>query len=132
MLIVIGQVSTLIRITLSIMEDFDSLKSLSGARLLVSYLEVALSIAVLVLASVTTIALFRKLSIFPSLWKLQYSVVVLFPFIEAALIARGLGVSVESLIDAETVGSSIGKAIGVALWWWYMNVSVRVRNTFVN
>jgi hypothetical protein len=56
----------------------------------------------------------------------------LVPILDGALASALLNVSLYSIIDAQVGAQIVGTAIAVVLWTWYLRVSVRVRNTFVN
>ena len=76
--------------------------------------------------------MFRKLRLFPTLWIYQGVAAVLLPILDGAVVSAFLNVSLYSIVDATAGAQIVGTAIAVTLWTWYLRVSVRVRNTFVN
>lgn len=76
--------------------------------------------------------MFRRLRSFPTLWIYQGIAAVLVPILDGVLVSVLLGVPLDGVIDAQSWGQIIATAIALVLWSWYLRVSVRVNNTFVN
>ena len=133
-LMVIGQVGGVLRFLKSIMDDIDLFKTpnVTSDGEVAIYVELALNVAVLALVVVTTVMMFRKSRWFPSLWIWQGAAAVSLPFVDAILVANILKIQVSQVLDEKTIGQAIGSAIAVGIWIWYLRVSMRVRNTFVN
>ncbi|MBM3646116.1 MAG: DUF2569 family protein [Alphaproteobacteria bacterium] len=128
-LFVIGQVLGLFRGLASLLE---TVRLYDKADPKLVNVEVAMMVALLAFSVYVTIALFRKWRSFPVLWIYQGLAVVLFYWLAALILSGMMNVSFAKFVDEAEIGRSIGTAIGVALWAWYLRVSVRVRNTFVN
>ncbi len=133
-LMMIGQVGGILRVLKSVVDDIELFKTpnLTSDGELAIYVELALNVALLALVVVTTVRMLRKSRSFPSLWMCQGAAAILLPFVDAALVASILKIEVSQVLDEKTIAQTIGSAIAVGLWIWYLKVSVRVRNTFVN
>lgn len=133
-LMMIGQVGGILRVLKSVVDDIELFKTpnLTSDGELAIYVELALNVALLALVVVTTVMMLRKSRSFPSLWMCQGAAAILLPFVDAALVASILKIEVSQVLDEKTIAQTIGSAIAVGLWIWYLKVSVRVRNTFVN
>ena len=51
---------------------------------------------------------------------------------DAAMVSVMFNVPIEKVMDGQALGEFIVLIIGYGIWWWYVSVSVRVKNTFVN
>jgi hypothetical protein len=131
-LLVIGQILGIFRILKMIFDDLDLYREVKPQAVLAVHAELGLNIAFLILAVVTAVAMFRKLRLFPTLWIYQGVAAVLLPILDGAVVSAFLNVSLYSIVDATAGAQIVGTAIAVTLWTWYLRVSVRVRNTFVN
>ena len=104
---------------------------------LAAFGELALDIAAVVLALLTTILLFRKSPLFPRMFILACVAGVAIPVAQAVWIAfafsQTLGRPFSELLefDAQEIGRLILAAIGAAIWITYTLKSKRVRNTFI-
>ncbi len=131
-LLVIGQILGMFRVLKVIFDDMDLYREVRPEAVAAIHAELGLNVAFLILAVVTTVAMFRKLRLFPTLWIYQGLAAILLPILDVALASALLHVAPFSVLDASVGGQIVGTAIAVALWTWYLRVSVRVRNTFVN
>jgi Protein of unknown function (DUF2569) len=93
----------------------------------------ALDVAFVLLVFVTSWAFFSKKAIWPTLYLAVFSAVLVEPFLAMGWVSMLTPLPGAKLFDlyAEAIGQDIGAAIGVALWFWYLKTSVRVRNTSV-
>ncbi|MDB5488404.1 MAG: hypothetical protein JWQ58_2119 [Reyranella sp.] len=131
--VVIGQVTALIQVPLMIFESVDLYRS-EGNEIVRLFLGVdaALKVAVLALVIWTTVAMFRRRRIFPLLWRIEAAALVLFVFVEAAILATLVGLPIGDLLTENMMRGSLIAAIWAVPWVVYLAFSVRVRNTFVN
>jgi uncharacterized membrane protein len=131
-LLVIGQVLGIFRVLKSIFDDIDLYKEVNPSAVVAVHAELGLNVAFLILVIVTAVAMFRRLRSFPTLWIYQGIAAILVPILDGALASALLNVPLYSVIDAQVGAQIVATAIAVVLWTWYLRVSVRVRNTFVN
>lgn len=130
--VVIGQVTALIQVPWMIFESVDLYRSETHelVRLFLG-VDAVLKGAVLALVIWTAVALFRKRRIFPLLWKIQAAALVLFVFVEAAILANLVGLPIGDLLTENMIRGSLIAALWAVPWAVYLTFSVRVRNTFV-
>lgn len=114
-----------------------------GATLLASYgpvlalpngkavvaIEVALNLFLLALQIVTLVAMFGRRSTFPKLFRWLWIASMVLPILDIAAVSAFLGVSPTALLDADMARVAVA-AVVMGLWVWYMQASVRVKNTF--
>lgn len=131
-LLAIGQLLGCLRILTAIVPDLEFLDHSNAAVRAAVIVEIILYLAVFFLACFTTIAMFREKRYFVVAWKLQSLAVVLVPILNWVLVSDIMQVPMGKVVAEEAVGQVIGGAVGIAIWWWYLTVSVRVKNTFVN
>ena len=77
------------------------------------------------------VALFQKRRIFTRSFLIFWILTAFSPLFTLPILIVP-GVTLETILPTEDVGKSIGAAIGLGFWYWYIRVSVRVKNTFVN
>ncbi len=80
----------------------------------------------------TTVAMFRQRRIFPLLWRIEAAALVLFVFVEAAILANLVGLPIGNLLHREHDPRLPDRRPLGRPWAVYLTFSVRVRNTFVN
>jgi hypothetical protein len=131
-LLAIGQVLGCLRILAAIVPDLEVLDHGNATVRAAATVEIILYLALFSFACFTTIAFFREKHYFVATWKLLGLALVLVPVLDWVLLSNILQVPMNKLVTEEAIGQVIGSAIGLAIWWWYLTVSVRVRNTFVN
>lgn len=131
-ILVFGQISGLLKVLVSITEDIDYYKTMPPQAHLAVHIELALNVAYFALLVWTTIAMFRTKRNFPALWKACAIATVLMSPVEAVAVAGVLHVPVSSILDEKAIAQLIPLSIAGAIWWWYLTVSIRVKNTFVN
>ncbi len=95
-------------------------------------LELALNVILLVLFVWTTVELFRRRRSFPTWWKITGVTALLVPIIDAVMVAVVLDVSFDPAFILKQVAGTFQTLVAVVIWWLYLNLSVRVKNTFVN
>ena len=114
-----------------------------GATLLASYgpvlalpngkavvaIEVALNLGLLALQIVVLVAMFGRRSTFPRFFRWLWITSIVLPLLDIVAVSALLGVSPDQLIDAD-MARVAASAVVMGLWVWYMQVSVRVKNTF--
>jgi hypothetical protein len=93
---------------------------------------VAIVVASLVLSVVVTITMLRKQRPFVGLWKAQAIAFVVLPIVADVLVARIANIPMDRVFTVRTIGPQLVTIVPLGLWWWYLNVSVRVKNTFIN
>lgn len=130
-LVVLGQIGGVLQMLKSIVDEVQLYEDFGPTVHYILNAEMALMVAYAILIVVTTISMFRTERRFVALWKIQAVITVLFPLIDAVIVSAVSNTPIEKLIDERAIGHVIGGTIGMGLWWWYMNVSVRVKNTFV-
>jgi hypothetical protein len=129
-LLMLGQFGSILRVGKSAVDDLvlyqqtDRVGAVSA--------EVALNLLLLALVIYVTVTMLRTKRSFPTLWIWQGVAAILVPWIDILMVAALLGVGPGQLVDASDVAHLVGAVIGVGLWSWYLRVSVRVKNTFVN
>ena len=94
--------------------------------------ELLLTAPVLALGAWTTVEMFRKKRTFPAIWKVQAAAQIAYALLDCLLVSALLNVPIQSVLDEMTMAEFAVLVVGLTLWWCYMNVSIRVKNTFVN
>lgn len=93
----------------------------------IDYMDLGLALAWSGLAVAIVIAMFRRSWLFTRLWKIQGGLFV----IGALLTVGGYALApTGNPIDQASVVGMVAGVVLVALGWWYLTVSRRVRNTF--
>ena len=95
---------------------------------------VAMGLATLALVIVqlwTIVAFFQKQRAFKTAFLILWAMFVLVPLVTLLLLTVP-GVQFEMIWPGGEFGRTIGASIGMGLWYWYVCVSERVKNTFVN
>jgi len=110
------------KVVLSIIEDLDYYKTFPPQSYIAVHIELALNVALFGLVIWTIIEFFRER---------RSSAAVLVPVIDGVLVAAVLNIPLGQVYAEKEIGQTVAALIAVAIWWWYMNVSVRVKNTFV-
>ena len=131
-LIVILQFGAIYSTLKSLVGDVLVLRTVRAEHVHAIYFELAMLIAFLCLNLWTTVQLFRTKRVFPTLWKVQGVAAILFPFVVGFAIAAMLGVPVSTFFQTRGMEEFVAAPIAVGIGWWYLNASVRVKNTFVN
>jgi hypothetical protein len=57
---------------------------------------------------------------------------LLVPIIDAGMVAIVLNVSFDLVFILKQAAGTFQTLVAVVVWWLYLNLSVRVKNTFVN
>lgn len=92
-------------------------------------IEVALNLFLLALQIVTLVAMFGRRSTFPKLFRWLWIASMVLPILDIVAVSVFLGVSPTALLDADMAHVAVA-AVVMGLWVWYMQASVRVKNTF--
>jgi hypothetical protein len=129
-LLMLGQIGSILRVLKSVADDVSLYKSVD--RVAAINAELILNLLLLAIVVYVTVAMFRTKRSFPKLWICQGVVAILVPWIDILMVAALLGLSADQLVDGKDIAQTFGGIVGVSLWSWYLNVSVRVKNTFVN
>ena len=80
----------------------------------------------------TAVMLLRKRKNFPKLYAIQWVLLLGLPFADWIMISFVLNVPLRDVVDPDDVRKIATSSAALGLWVWYVFVSVRVRNTFVN
>jgi hypothetical protein len=96
------------------------------------YAEILLTGAMLALVAWVIVEMFMKRRTFPRLWKVMAVATIAYGAIDSVMVSVMFNVPFQKVMDEETIFQYIALIIGIAIWWCYLNASVRVKNTFVN
>jgi len=132
MLVLLGQVSGIVLMLKAIMDETKYYKELPPSVHYLIHIEMVLLVAYAVLIAFTTVSMLRTERRFVTLWKTQAVITILFPVIDPVAISIISNTRLDALLDERVLDHVFGGTIGISIWWWYMNASVRVKNTFVN
>jgi hypothetical protein len=94
--------------------------------------ELLLTASLLALAAWTTVEMFRKKRTFPAIWKVQAVAQLSYALLDCLLVSTLLNIPIQTVLDEKTMGEFAVLLVSLTIWWWYMNFSIRVKNTFVN
>lgn len=92
--------------------------------------EVALNVVLALFTLSNTVLLWRRHPRFPRRFQLQWLLFLAGAAVEPAVVALALGVPIATVYVQSAVLRAIGTVLAAGLWVWYIQVSVRVRNTF--
>jgi Protein of unknown function (DUF2569) len=131
-LLVLSQFVAIARVLKGLIGEIDFIERAPEAMRIAIYPEVAIVVASLVLSVVVTITMLRKQRPFVGLWKAQAIAFVVLPIAADVLVARIANIPMDRVFTVRTIGPQLVTIVPLGLWWWYLNVSVRVKNTFIN
>ena len=129
-LLALGQIGSIVRVLKSILDDIGLYKQTDRTAAVDA--ELALNCLLILIVICVTVTMFRKKRSFPTLWICQGVAAILVPWIDIVLVAAILDLPIRDLVDGRDIAQSVGGIVAVVLWSWYLRVSVRVKNTFVN
>jgi hypothetical protein len=89
-------------------------------------LELAANACVLAFSIVVMVAMYRRRRSFPSLYRWQFYAGLAVFLADVLMASAVFKLPVSDLVDSK----DISQIFGLAIWVWYVSVSVRVRNTF--
>lgn len=112
-------------------KEYEAIAHIPGARVAINF-ETAITLALVALTIVTTVALFRKKHAFKRLFFLQWLAPSLAFALDAAIVSAALQVPIEGMLTAPVILQLVINLVINGLWFWYIRVSVRVKNTMVN
>jgi hypothetical protein len=130
-LLLLGQVGGAIRLLLAIVADINLYGVAPPHTHIAIHVELALNVAVLGLVLWSTIQMLGERSSFPMWWKITAVTAVLLPIVDGALVSAVLGMPFRQLYFLTEAAQTFAGIVAVVIWWLYLNLSVRVRNTFV-
>lgn len=113
------------------MSDFSTAWSTNSAARGPLALVFALMLACLAANAWAVVALFKKQKSFRQAYLLLWLLTLVVPLSMFVMLAVP-GITSEMVVREADVGGSIGAFFGMAVWFWYVSVSMRVRNTLVN
>lgn len=116
----------------TITEDVGLLEGLPQDKVAGVYAEILLTAAMLALLAWVMFEMFMKRRSFPRSWKMMAVASVLYGPVDAAMVSMMLKVPFDKVMDEQAIGQYFVVVVSIGLWWWYINVSIRVKNTFVN
>ncbi|TAJ83169.1 DUF2569 family protein [Reyranella sp.] len=90
-----------------------------------------LTVAYLIVSLLVIVALFQKRRATRHLFLVFWILTALVP-LSLLLMLTVPGVRLEKIYSAEDIGWNVARVALVGLWYWYLCVSVRVRNTLTN
>jgi hypothetical protein len=112
-------------------KEYEAIAHIPGARVAINF-ETAITLALVTLTIVTTVALFRKKHAFKRLFFLQWLAPSVAFALDAAVVSAALQVPIESMLTGPVILQLVINLVINGLWLWYIRVSVRVKNTMVN
>ncbi len=130
--LLIGQFISAAWVLFTIIKDVGSYRTVPAQAHLAIAIELALYVILLVLVVWTTVELFRRRRSFPAWWKMTGVAALLVPIIDTVLVAVVLDISFDLALILKQVAGTFQTLVAVVIWWLYLNLSVRVKNTFVN
>jgi hypothetical protein len=89
--------------------------------------EVGMNVCLIAFHVFVMIVMYRRKRSFPNLYRWQFYIFTAALLADLLMISDALKLPITAVIQSR----DIGMFIGMALWTWYVSVSVRVRNTFV-
>lgn len=92
---------------------------------------VVLTVAFLIANIWAIVALFRKQRTLRLAYMTLWLLAAIVPFSVLTMLSVP-GVTLEMILPAEEIGRTVGTLVLMGLWFWYLSVSQRVRNTMVN
>ena len=131
-LVMLGQLSAILKTAKSLIDDLELLKEVPAEHAHVVDFQLAMNIGFLALVGLITVQMFRTKRAFPTLWKAQGVAAVLLPIVDLVVVSAMMNLPVVKMFDGTAMGEMIAAPIAIVIGWWYMNVSSRVKNTFVN
>jgi hypothetical protein len=131
-LVMLGQLSAILKTAKGLIDDLELSTAVPAEHAHVVYFNLAMNIGFLALIGLTTVQMFRTKRAFPTLWKAQGVAAVVFPIVDRVVVSATMNVPVTKMFDGTAMGEMIAAPIAIVIGWWYMNASVRVKNTFVN
>ena len=93
--------------------------------------EVALNVGLIALEIIVLVVMLSRRASFPKWFTWLWLAALFLPVVDLLVIVAVLNVPPTQLIDGAAARQFIG-AIIAGFWVWYVQVSVRVRNTFTN
>ncbi|MBV8193210.1 MAG: DUF2569 family protein [Alphaproteobacteria bacterium] len=129
-LLMLGQFGSIVRVGKAAVDDLNLFQQTDRVGAVSA--EVALNLLLLAFIIYVAVAMLRTKRSFPTLWIWQGVAAILVPWIDILMVAALLGVGPGQLVDSSDLAHTVGAVIAVGLWSWYLQVSVRVKNTFVN
>jgi uncharacterized membrane protein YhdT len=130
-LLLIGQIGGAIRLLYAIVTDVNLYSRAPPQAHIAIHIELALSLTMLGLVVWSTVQMLRERSSFPMWWKIMAVAAILFPIVNGALISAVLGVPLTRFYFLREAAQTFAVIVTVGIWWLYLNLSVRVKNTFV-
>ena len=130
-LVAFGLLASIIKVLASIVEDVGLFGTYPPNAHIAIHAELAINSILLGFIVYATILFFGEKCSFPIWWKRMALLAALMPIIDGAIIAVLLNVPFGRLVTEKEWGQTIAALIAVGIWWWYLNVSVRVKNTFI-
>jgi hypothetical protein len=130
-LLAVGQVLGTLRTLANITDNLKLLEHQNPLVARAAETENWLYFALFLFACYVTWTLFKKKRNFVAMWRVQALAFIFVPVADWIIVSNIFGISVDKVVGSEEIGGSIGKVIGIAIWWAYLAKSVRVRNTFV-
>lgn len=133
-LLAFGQVLAVLRTIATFgqnMEGYGQIRDIPNGQAVI-YSETGLNMLLLLVTVATAYALFAKKSYFCRLYLRQWLTCPVVFAIDYLVVSALLSVPVSLLIDTTRVVITFALFLAGAIWVWYIQVSVRVRNTMVN
>lgn len=129
--LLVGQFLSAAWVLFTITKDVGSYKTLPTQAHLAIDLELTLYVVLLLLIVWATVELFRRRRSFPTWWKIMGVTALLVPIIDTVMVALMLNVSFDLAFVLRQATGTFQTLVSVVIWWLYLNLSVRVKNTFV-
>jgi hypothetical protein len=130
-LVVVGQFVSMLSVLYTIVQELGLYRTLPPQIHAALHIEIGLYALLMALLIWTTVTMFRKKRSFPAWWKITGVFAVLTPIVVAALVSALFSIQFWQMYSGRQASQTILAVFTVIVWWLYLNLSVRVRNTFV-
>ncbi len=130
-MLLLGQFISGAWVLFAITGDVGSYKIFPPKAHLAIHLELTLNVVLLLLIVWTTVELFRRRRSFPTWWKIMGVSALLIPIVDTVMVGRMLNVSLDLELVLRQAAMTFQTLVAVVIWWLYLSLSVRVKNTFV-